>query len=133
MDLRSGGGPGLRGQGRGVSSADLETGGGAIFRGGLRRAMGNSCAERGRSMGREAELSAAPRYVEDPSTCYFYQSMEQPGFGLQRGEWDLRGRFDEYIGHVDLAGARVLDVGCASGYLSFSAERSGVADVYSFD
>ena len=84
-------------------------------------------------MGREAELSAAPRYVEDPSTCYFYHSMEQPGFGLQRGEWDLRGRFDESIGHVDLAGARVLDVGCASGYLSFSAERSGVADVYSFD
>jgi hypothetical protein len=67
-------------------------------------------------MGREPELSAAPRYVEDPSTCYFYHSMELPGFGLQRGEWDLRGRFDEYIGHVDLAGARVVDEGCASGF-----------------
>src|SRR5216684_7251056 len=45
---------------------------------------------------------------------------------------DLRGRFDEYIGGIDLRGQTVLDVGTASGFLSFEAERRG-ATVFSFD
>ena len=36
--------------------------------------------------------------------CRFYHSMDLPGFGTVNGDWDLRGRFDEYVGGVNLAG-----------------------------
>jgi hypothetical protein len=35
---------------------------------------------------------------------HWYHSMDLPGIGPVEGAWDLRGRFDDYIGHVDLAG-----------------------------
>jgi SAM-dependent methyltransferase len=76
---------------------------------------------------------AQARYVDDLSSCYFYHTIELPEFGLQDGGWDLRGRFEDYIGHVDLSGKRVLDVGAASGFLSFEAERLGAREVVSFD
>jgi len=57
--------------------------------------------------------------------------MDIPGHGKVSGDWDL-GDFDQYIGGVDVTGKSVLDVGCASGYLSFEAERRG-AEVTSFD
>lgn len=59
--------------------------------------------------------------------------MGLPGVGLVRGEWDLRGRFEEYIGGVNLKGRSVLDVGTASGFLSFEAERCGARSVTSFE
>jgi SAM-dependent methyltransferase len=59
--------------------------------------------------------------------------MDLPGFGEVRGHWDLRGRFKEYIGSVDLAGKSVIDVGAATGFLSFSAEQCGASRVLSFD
>src|SRR5260221_13625282 len=74
-----------------------------------------------------------PRKI-DPSEVWFYHAMDLPGIGpvgMDEG-WDLRGRFDEYIGHVPLAGRTVLDVGTASGFLSFEAEQRG-ASVTSFD
>lgn len=73
------------------------------------------------------------RYVESPMSCFFYHTMDLPGFGIQDGGWDLRGRFLDYIGHVDVSGKRVLDIGSASGFLSFEAERYGARDVVSFD
>lgn len=73
-----------------------------------------------------------PRTVTDPAACYFYHTMDIPGHGLVRGEWDLRGGFDDYTGRVELAGKRVLDVGTASGFLTFEAEKRG-AEVVSFD
>lgn len=76
---------------------------------------------------------AAPRQVENLSDCFFYHTMDLPGFGEVRGHWDLRGRFNEYIGGVDLAGKSVIDVGAATGFLSFEAERSGASRVVSFD
>jgi hypothetical protein len=42
------------------------------------------------------------------------------------------GKFDEYIGNVDVSGKTVLDVGTASGFLTFEAEKRG-ATVFSFD
>jgi SAM-dependent methyltransferase len=85
--------------------------------------------------GEEAPLSllAQPRYVESPADCFFYHTMDLPGFGEVRGHWDLRGRFNEYIGGVDLAGKSVIDVGTATGFLSFEAEKSGASRVLSFD
>jgi hypothetical protein len=66
--------------------------------------------------------------------CTFYHVIDLPVVGTQGGptSWDLRGRFDEYIGSVPLAGKTVLDVGAASGFLTFEAERRG-ATVTSFD
>jgi SAM-dependent methyltransferase len=78
-------------------------------------------------------ILAQPRHVESPADCFFYHTMDLPGFGEVRGHWDLRARFDEYIGGVDLSGKSVIDVGAATGFLSFEAEKSGAARVLSFD
>jgi SAM-dependent methyltransferase len=74
-----------------------------------------------------------PRHVEKLDDCFFYHTMELPGFGEVRGHWDLRGRFNEYIGGVELAGKSVIDVGAATGFLSFEAEKSGATRMLSFD
>jgi len=82
---------------------------------------------------RPMSIYAEPRYVEDPAKCWFYHTIDLPGLGTVKGNWDLRKRFDDYTGHVALAGKRVLDIGTASGFLSFEAERRGAAEVVSFD
>jgi SAM-dependent methyltransferase len=64
--------------------------------------------------------------------CFFYHSIDLPVSGPQAGVWDLRGRFDDYVGHQDLQGRTVLDVGTASGFLTFEAETRG-ATVTSFE
>lgn len=64
--------------------------------------------------------------------CIFYHSFDLPDGRSIIGDWDMRGKFDEYIGHVSLAGKRVIDFGTASGFLSFEAEKRG-ANVVSFD
>jgi SAM-dependent methyltransferase len=76
---------------------------------------------------------AEPRRVESLDECFFYHTVELPGFGLVRGQWDLRGRFDDYVGGVDVAGKSVLDVGTATGFLSFESERRGASRVVSYD
>jgi SAM-dependent methyltransferase len=73
------------------------------------------------------------RFVDRLEDCFFYHAMELPGFGLVPAHWDLRGRFDEYVGGVDMAGKSVLDIGTATGFLSFEAEKKGAANVLSFD
>jgi len=78
-------------------------------------------------------LLAEPRKVERLEDCYFYHTMELPGFGVVRGHWDLRGRFGDYVGGVVVEGKSVLDVGAATGFLSFEAERHGARRVLSFD
>ena len=59
--------------------------------------------------------------------------MELPGFGVVKGQWDVRGKFDDYVGNVNVSGKSVLDVGTANGFLSFEAERRGARRVVSFD
>ncbi len=78
-------------------------------------------------------LLAAPRFVGSVDECFFYHTMELPELGVVRGQWDLRGRFDDYVGGVSVAGKSVLDFGTATGFLSFEAERLGAARVLSFD
>jgi SAM-dependent methyltransferase len=78
-------------------------------------------------------LYAPTRQVTDASSCDFYHVMDIPGYGLTSGAmWDLRGDTDGYIGHVDLAGKRVLEIGPASGYLTFYMESRG-AEVVSIE
>lgn len=78
-------------------------------------------------------LFAQPRRIENVAECYFYHTMDVPGFGLQKGHWDLRGRFEDYIGGVNVSGKSVLDIGTATGFLSFEAEARGASRVVSFD
>jgi len=71
---------------------------------------------------------AAPQHVSNIDDCLFYHCMNLPHSGEVLGPWDLRPGVDAYLGNVDLAGKRVLEVGPASGYLTFHMERGG-ADV----
>jgi SAM-dependent methyltransferase len=78
------------------------------------------------------ELFAEPRRVDSVDSCRFYHSMTLPGHGEVAGDWDLRPSIDAYFGGVDFEGKRALDVGTASGYLTFEMEKRG-ADIVSFD
>ena len=73
-----------------------------------------------------------PRVVENPADCYFYHCFDLPGLGTVGGDWDLRPCIDAYLGHYPFQGQRVLDVGTASGFLTFEMEKRG-ASVVSFD
>jgi hypothetical protein len=75
---------------------------------------------------------AAPRDVTRLDECLFYHKMDIPGYGTVEGDWDLRGREKAYLGNVDLAGKRVLEIGPANGQLTFAMERMG-ADVIAYD
>src|SRR5260370_38962033 len=68
---------------------------------------------------------AQPIAVRGPEECVFYHALDLPSFGAVEGHWDLRGRFDEYVGYTDLRDKTVLDVGAASGFRPFEAERPG--------
>jgi SAM-dependent methyltransferase len=77
---------------------------------------------------------AEPQKVASLDDCWFYHVIDLPKIGTvnHHGSWDLRGRFDEYIGGVNVSGKTFLDVGCATGFLGFEAENRG-AIVTSFD
>ncbi len=86
-------------------------------------------------MADSTSIYAKPMNVEGADGCNFYHVMELPGLGLvgQRDiGWDLRSTIDTYLGEVEFKGKRALDVGAASGYLTFEMERRG-ADVVSID
>ena len=73
-------------------------------------------------------------YAESPidvtiRDCFFYHVMDLPGHGRVGGEWDLRGKVDDYLGHVDFSGKAVLEVGPASGFLTAEMEQRGAAVV----
>src|SRR5438309_727154 len=73
---------------------------------------------------RSAFSEARPRHAVTLADCEFYHTVELAE-GRQDGVWDLVGRFDDYVGHEDLAGRSLLDVGTASGFLTFEAEQRG--------
>ena len=64
--------------------------------------------------------------------CTFYHTAELRDGSVVHGPWDLRGREVEYIGGIDLRGKSVLEIGPASGSLTFWMEDQG-ADVVGFD
>lgn len=75
---------------------------------------------------------AKPKAVEDSSDCFFYHKLDLPDVGEVGDSWDLRSCIDDYLGQCDFKDRRVLDVGTASGFLTFEMEKQG-ADVVSFD
>ncbi len=68
----------------------------------------------------------------DLSDFVWYHATELPDGTVLPGVWDLRGHESAYLGGVDLAGKRVLELGPATGYLTFYMERMG-AEVVSFE
>ena len=78
------------------------------------------------------DIYAAPRDITDIRECFFYHTVELPNHGLMRGEWDLRGGVDSYLGGAVLAGKRVLEIGTANGFLCFEMEKRG-AEVVAYD
>jgi len=75
---------------------------------------------------------AQPKDVGDPAECVFYHVADLPGHGTTSGQWDLRATADAYLGNVDFAGKRVLELGTASGFLCFHMEKKG-AEVVAYD
>lgn len=68
----------------------------------------------------------------NPKDCSWYHTMKVPGLGTVQGEWDLRKNEANYLGNVDFKGKKVLELGTASGFLSFYMEKKG-ADVITND
>jgi SAM-dependent methyltransferase len=67
----------------------------------------------------------SPWPLPEREDCYFYHSFTLSSGEEIEGFWDIRGMFEQYIGNYQLAGKTVLDVGTASGFLAFAAERAG--------
>jgi SAM-dependent methyltransferase len=68
----------------------------------------------------------------DIKDCEFYHKVRLDDGTIIDGDWDLTECIDDYLSNFDFAGKRVIDVGTASGYLSFIMEKKG-AEVVSFD
>jgi len=62
--------------------------------------------------------------TEPPKDCMFYHTVDLPS-GEVRGQWDLRAHTREYLGGVSFTDRSVLEIGPASGYLSFYMEAAG--------
>jgi O-methyltransferase len=67
-----------------------------------------------------APALAAPALAD----CAFYHTVDLPD-GVVRGQWDLRDTVDAYLGHVGFSGKSVLEIGPASGFLTFEMEKRG--------
>jgi hypothetical protein len=80
----------------------------------------------------ERGVYARPRHVRALEDCWFYHTIDLPRYGTQTGQWDLRNGVEDYLGHVDVRGKRVLEMGTATGMLCFAMEGRG-AEVVAFD
>jgi SAM-dependent methyltransferase len=78
------------------------------------------------------EVYAPSRTITEIGDCYFYHTIDLPGHGVIKGEWDLRTGVDSYLGHIQLSGKRVLEIGTANGFLCFEMEKRG-AEVIAYD
>lgn len=79
-----------------------------------------------------SSLYYPPLHVTDKDQCFFYHTIDLRNGETVEGNWDLRGRADEYFGGVAFAGKKALDVGCATGFLTFAMEERG-AEVTSLE
>ena len=75
---------------------------------------------------------AGRRADADLTDFVWYHATDLPDGTVLPGVWDLRGHESAYLGGVDLSGKRVLELGPATGYLTFYMERMG-AEVVAFE
>lgn len=75
---------------------------------------------------------AAQREFIELDDCIFYHASVLTDGRIVKGPWDLRGTEATYLGGIQLRGRRVLELGPASGHISYYMESEG-ADVVGFD
>ncbi len=79
----------------------------------------------------QATLYAEQQYTRivkpcpELAQCLFYHSVDLPAGNGISGIWDLRLGVETYLGNVDFPGQSVLEIGPASGFLSFHMEKQG--------
>jgi SAM-dependent methyltransferase len=77
----------------------------------------------------ETSPYAKPRLGLKFEECQFYHTMDIQGhgtvLGFDGGNWDLRPSLDNILGGINFKGARVLEIGPASGILTYDMERRG--------
>lgn len=80
-------------------------------------------------------LFASPRFVMNPDDCLFYHTVDLPGHGTIPGFWDIRGKESQYLGEVEFKDKRVLEIGPATGQLSFfmDAQEAEVVSIETAD
>lgn len=67
----------------------------------------------------KGDIRQVYRDVTSTEACDFYHVVDLPDGMTTRGQWDFRKTTDLYLGNVDFAGKRVIEIGPASGFLSF--------------
>jgi SAM-dependent methyltransferase len=77
-------------------------------------------------------LFASPRLVMNLEDCSFYHTVDLPDYGTIPGFWDIRGKESQYLGEVIFKDKRVLEIGPATGQLSFYMDAQG-AEVVSIE
>jgi SAM-dependent methyltransferase len=70
------------------------------------------------------QIYEKPLHIESVSDCNFYHTTDIPGVGVVEGQWDLRKGVDEYLGKYDFSSKRVLEIGPATGFLTFHMEKT---------
>jgi hypothetical protein len=75
----------------------------------------------------QQQLAVEREYIERRD-CDWYHTSELVSGEVIPGAWDLRGGEGYYIGHLPLAGRKVLEFGPATGAMTFFMEHEG-ADV----
>jgi len=78
------------------------------------------------------EQMARERDYLELDDCSFYHASTLRDGSFISGPWDLRGHEAEYLGNISLRGMRVLELGPATGHLSYYMETEG-ASVVCFD
>ena len=78
-----------------------------------------------RHKGTVSPIRRVRQRVTDAADCDFYHVIQLPDGRLTTGQWDLRATADQYLGGVDVDGKRVIEIGPATGFLSFHMERGG--------
>jgi SAM-dependent methyltransferase len=76
----------------------------------------------------QAQMARERDYLE-LDDCYFYHSSTLRDGSFINGPWDLRGHESEYLGNVSLRGMRVLELGPATGHLTYYMENEGASVV----
>jgi O-methyltransferase len=72
----------------------------------------------------QAQLAAATAGLH-AGDCSWYHTTELSDGTIKQDIWDLRGREPAYVGNLALDGRSVLELGPASGYLTFYMEGQG--------
>jgi SAM-dependent methyltransferase len=71
-----------------------------------------------------SDIYAQPQTGISLDECEFYHTCEIPGIGLVEGQWDLRRGLMQYLGNYDFTNKRVLEIGPATGFLTFYMEKT---------